>query len=162
VQGINWLYTNDYRKAYSEYETCIDLEASDESIGTSLCIEPADTVTDTQGVEAPIQVVSEFQKGGVAVPYSQDTAFEILAYTVPARTESLGQALMPTTTGEINFNESMGGFSNSNQDHSAPFHVYYSEISLESPVQQRAIYWKKVLSESLGFKTDNNFTGLKK
>lgn len=58
----------------------------------------------------------------------------------------------------------MDGFTESNQDHSAPFHGYYSEISIETNnrKQQRAIYWNLILSESLFYKAKlDRYTGLK-
>ena len=112
----------------------------------------------------PGEVVSEFQAGGVVVPYSVENAFRILAHSVPERTEPLGQTsvsvLGEVTTGE---NHHMAGFTNSNQDHSAEFHGYYSETTLKADAvtaKQRAAYWNTVLEFSLGL-SPSDYTQLK-
>lgn len=78
AQGNNWFYTNSYRKAYADYETCPFLN-SDDPGPEAACVSQLPAI--------PNEVVSEFQEGRVVVPYNSENAFRILAYSVPARTE---------------------------------------------------------------------------
>ena len=59
-----------------------------------------------------------------------------------------------------NFN--LLGFTSSNQDHSAEFHGYYSEISPKGQgvPEQRASYWNTILTISLELDV-SSLTGLK-
>ena len=155
ADGKKWFYTNSYRKAYADYETCLFFKG-DEPDPEAACADKKPATNDADG--NPVQVISEFKEDGVVVPYNEENKFRILAYSIPARTEPLGQA---STSGEIQINPEMTGFSNSNQDHSAPFHGYYSERSLKNNKQQRAAYWNTVLDASLDL-PDTGYTGLKK
>ena len=94
-------------------------------------------------------------------PYNEQTKFDIMAHVIPARTEPLGQE------DEIAGLSNMSGYTNSNQDHSAPFHGYYSEISAKDKNQtikrkQHAAYWNLVLDRAIFFPiaNDNDLTGL--
>lgn len=150
AQGLSWSYTNSYHKAYTVYETCLFFN-SEETDPEAYCADqkPADN----------IQVVSEFKEGDIDIPYSLENAYKILAHAIPARTEPLGQA---HTLGEIETNGNLGmiGFTNSNQDHSAPFHGYYSQSRNDTSF--RANYWNSVISKSLRLIGLNDLTGLKK
>lgn len=148
AQGEVWKYTNDYLEAVDTYKKCIpDIDP--------VCTEPA----------LPATVTSIFKLGvnKPPVPYNEQTKFDIMAYVIPARTEPLGQE--DEIGGEITGISNMSGYTNSNQDHSAPFHGYYSEVSTKDKNQiikrkQRATYWNLVLSDSLELGSAN-YTGLK-
>lgn len=79
-----------------------------------------------------------------------------MSHVIPARTESLGQDKVEqlpenNTMVEIADNPEMSGFTDSNQDHSDPFHGYLSQISVKSITAQRASYWNNELVTSMGF-----------
>jgi hypothetical protein len=143
AQGKTWDYTNDYLVALKAYDACI------QSPDTTTC-----------GTEPPLPatVTSIFRLGGEDVPYNEDTKFDILAHAIPARTGALGQVITFGEIGSLENNESMSGFSNSNQDHSAPYHGYYSEISRKQNIstQQRAAYWNLVLDKTLRLDIQRN------
>jgi len=129
AQGETWNYSNSYLDAVVEYfRNCIDI-----------CDSPP---------SEPIEVTSSFRRGNTAVPFNQDAAFEIMAHVIPARTFTLGQVEVAVGN-EIGGNQPMAGFTNSNQDHSAPYHGFYSERSLENSSQQRAAYWNILLDQSI-------------
>jgi len=67
---------------------------------------------------------------------------DILSFIVPGRTEPLGRD--DVLTGAIELLE----YTASNQDHSAQFHGYYSE--LRSDASFRARYWNNLLLETIG------------
>ncbi len=144
AQVIPWNYSNSYLDDLLDYYNCSS------SCGT-LPVEPS-------------EASSSFSNGATPVPYQPSTAFEILSHVIPARTEPLGQV---ETGGEISSNPEMTGFTNSNQDHSAPYHGYYSEVSpnpAASTQQQRAAFWNEVLTNSLDLDPlapSNDLTGLK-
>jgi len=146
--GPTWFYTNTYLNNLSDYYAICDPD----------CDEPP-------GI--PVEVESEFQRGGIKVPVNSATMSDILAFGVPARTKALGQIPVGDTVGnksEIpslrNFN--LLGFTDSNQDHSAEFHGYYSEISSKGQgvPEQRASYWNTIVTISLEL-DDTSLTGLK-
>lgn len=140
AQGETWHYTNTYLDALAEYNLC------DPEFET--CLIP----------ELPEEVVAGFRRGNTVVPFNQATEFEILAHVIPARTLTLGQVL---THGEIRENPEMLGLTNSNQDHSAPYHGFYSEKSKKIiTAQQRAAYWNILLDRSIYPVNKNNLTKL--
>jgi hypothetical protein len=130
AQGDTWNYSNSYLdEVVSYFNTCIEF-----------CDSPP---------SEPVEVTSTFSSGGAPVLYNEDTAFDILAHAIPARTKSLGQTLTFGEVGGFLNNANMDGFTDSNQDHSAPYHGFYSDNSKENNQQQRAIYWNTVLRDSL-------------
>ena len=136
AQGETWYYSNSYLDALIEH--------SKNGIGYP----PSE----------PAEVTSNFRLGDEPILYNKDTVFDIMAHAIPARTHALGQV---ETHGEIKDNAPLLGLTTSNQDHSAPFHGYYAEKSLENNAQQRAAYWNKVLDKTVfPFFDKNNLTGL--
>jgi len=144
AQGDTWNYTNDYLVAWNTYNTCNpEFEA---------CIPPPDP---------SLQYDSIFLRDGDVVPYNAENVFDILSYVIPARTNALGQR---SVSGEIDDDPGeLTGFTTSNQDHSAQFHGYYSEQTVEQGgKQQRAAYWNALIDDGLNLDVDNkNYTGLR-
>jgi hypothetical protein len=83
-----------------------------------------------------------------------------LARLIPARTNALGQSNIDDEL--IGIASQNLGFTNSNQDHSAQFHGYYSELSPYSGSGSavRAVYWNLLLQDSVQLPT-GNYSGLK-
>ena len=103
-------------------------------------------------------------RGTDNIPYNELNKFDILAHAVPARTEPLGQE--SNVNGEVSLVVGITGYTNSNQDHSAPYHGYYSEFSVrdmgsDTKRQHRAKYWNSVLNTSVQLKENIDYTGLK-
>ena len=142
-QGQAWTYTNDYLLVMATYNSCVA-----ENIASN-------TPTDVCGDEPvlPTEVTAIFKQGDTIVPYYGNTRFDIIANVIPARTEPLGQSL---TGGEVDSNFGLDGLTDSNQDHSAPFHGYYSESSVENGDSLRASYWNLVLRNSIRHTLDNS------
>lgn len=97
-----------------------------------------------------------FRVSGADIPYNLQSRIDLLSHVIPARTESLGQDKVEqlpenNTMVEIADNPEMSGFTDSNQDHSDPFHGYLSQISVKSITAQRASYWNNELVTSMGF-----------
>jgi hypothetical protein len=90
---------------------------------------------------------------------TEDSA-NILARLIPARTNALGQSNIDDEL--IGIASQNLGFTNSNQDHSAQFHGYYSELSPYSGSGSavRAVYWNLLLQDSVQLPT-GNYSGLK-
>jgi len=144
LQGDDWHYSNNYLDDLNTFNNC-DPEFD------GPCDEP----------ELPLEVTSTFKEGDIDVPFKASTWFKILAHAIPARTKAVGQSNMLIVAGQA----LMSGFTDSNQDHSAPYYGYYAEKTI-TPLaltgQQRAAYWNEILSESLGLlKVSGDYTGLK-
>jgi hypothetical protein len=109
------------------------------------------------------RVTSEFKERYQLLQWSdqvtEDSA-NILARLTPARTNALGQSGIVDAS--IGVRSQNLGFTNSNQDHSAQFHGYYSEPSPYSGDNSavRAIYWNRILNRSVGLGLDD-YSGLK-
>jgi hypothetical protein len=109
------------------------------------------------------RVTSEFKERYALLKWSdqvtEDSA-NILARLIPARTNALGQSNIDDAV--IGIASQDLGFTNSNQDHSAQFHGYYSELSPYSGNNNavRAIYWNKILNRSVELGPED-YSGLK-
>jgi hypothetical protein len=79
----------------------------------------------------------------------------ILGVVAPARTNPLGQ--VSVTGAKIN-NIVLEQFTDSNYDHSAQFHGYYSEKRDNVPF--RARYWNQLLIPSVGSYAVSRYSGL--
>ncbi len=162
---FEWDYTNTFHEQYRIYEQgyqdCLNINI-DNPLRVSICNN--DTVVQNLKPDETLRYQSIFRRNGDVVPYNEQTKIEILSHVIPARTEPLGQTLVVqnqnnSATVEVEINQNMAGFTNSNQDHSAPFHGYYSEISSKSNTQQRAVYWNLVLDSSIDLR-EEDLTGL--
>jgi hypothetical protein len=120
--------------------------------------EPVDCATTYQQVsDSYFRATTELQFNRDSVltidgAATNDTS-AILAHIIPYRTNALGQVESDITSNEI-----LSGFTNSNQDHSAQFHGYYSERRGVIPF--RAGYWNNILQESFAFDSDTDYSGL--
>ena len=86
---------------------------------------------------------------------NEDTA-NIMGHILPARTQSLGQ--LDVVGGEIDSVQSLN-FTNSNQDHSAQFHGYLSEIR-PSGLPTRKLFWQNLLDQGFELE-DEDYSGLR-
>jgi len=164
-----WGYTSTLHVQYKIHEraylNCLELNA-DKPQRISICdSEPAVQILKP---DEALFYQSIFKRDDNDFPFNEQTRIDILSHIMPARTEPLGQTVVQQTVEnntvvEISDNQNMGGFTNSNQSHSAPFHGYYSQLSPKPdvPIQQRAVHWNLILSRSLRFDEGIDYTGLK-
>lgn len=166
---FTWHYRSTYHvqyKAYEQsYQDCITTRINDvnrysicDSDPTVQSLKPNDALT--------YQAI--FERDGQVVAFNDAMNIDIMSHVIPARTEPLGQVGVENkqqnnSTVEIFDNIQMVGFTDSNQDHSAPFHGYYSEITPKPNLttQQRAVYWNLVLERSFRYVDGIDYTGLK-
>jgi hypothetical protein len=87
---------------------------------------------------------------------SEDSA-DILAHIVPARTKALGQSSITKPA----IQNTTLNFTNSNQDHSAQFHGYYSERRFPDSKRVRMSYWNGILEDSLKLTKSDQYSGLR-
>lgn len=167
--GPTWDYTNTYHQQSSVYEQaymdCLE-KNQDEFFPENLC--DADTSITSLKPDDTGTYQSIFQLSKNAIPYNDANRINILSHIIVARTEPLGQAEIGldttnTSRGEISSNLEMVGYTNSNQDHSAPYHGYYAQPSVRDVrFQQRAAFWNTLLTVSMGLNPlGNDLTGLK-
>jgi len=157
-----WGYTNTYHEQYQIYERayldCLELNI-DNPQRISIC--DSEPTVQIFKPDEKLLYQAIFQRDDIESPYNDQTRIDILSHIIPARTEPLGQQLVEqvqknNTAVEIFDNPEMGGFTNSNQDHSAPFHGYYSQVSPKNNKQSRARYWNVILDISIYPITSNS------
>ncbi|MCW8827077.1 MAG: hypothetical protein OQK78_11720 [Gammaproteobacteria bacterium] len=109
------------------------------------------------------EVTDQFLKNGDELTWSEQLTADsanILSHIIPGRTKALGQEITRGVIDEEN-NIEMDGLSNSNHDHSAQFHGYYSETRGGGQWEIRKSYWNNVLLTSLGLNSrDGGLSGL--
>jgi len=162
-------YQHEFEIYEQSYFDCLDANQGAELPGPE---EICDSDTSVQALKPNTAGIyrSIFQLAGNDIAYNEQSKIDILSHIIPARTEPLGQQAVAkeavkNTEVEITDNFALLGLTNSNQDHSAPFHGYYSEISAEDrnaavKRRQRASYWNTVLDASLNL-PDTSYSGLK-
>jgi len=156
--GPTWDYTSTYHQAYEIYEDayadCLianhgaEFPSAEEICNSNLLVQilKPDENSSYQSI---------FARDDNNIAFNENNKFNILSRIIPVRTEPLGQwqsSDMHARLSEINSDIQLLGLTNSNQDHSAPFHGYYSEISTVPGfrIRQRASFWNQVLSTSIG------------
>jgi len=159
-------YQHEFEIYEQSYFDCLDANQGAELPGPE---EICDSDTSVQALKPNTAGIyrSIFQLAGNDIAYNEQSKIDILSHIIPARTEPLGQQAVAkeavkNTEVEITDNFALLGLTNSNQDHSAPFHGYYSQLSPRNRELQRAAYWNTVLSESLNLIPQrlNDLTGL--
>lgn len=142
--NAGWSYGNemtDYLDALSDYNFCV---ASSNNGGLS-CIAPTpytNEIVNSRFFDSGVFTTTEIHW---TIPTTENSA-NILSNIVPGRTRALGQT---SSSGEISAERNYDLLlTNSNQDHSAQFHGYYSEIRPGNRAV-RARYWNIILSQSL-------------
>jgi hypothetical protein len=172
-EGSEWDYSNEQTCGEPLYD-----EITGEVVGAiggnypdgSPCPGPTDL---------DINVTSRFYQDGTEIswdptipqtgqPYTQEQRnyLEIMGHIIPARTKSLAQLDVederkrpnnPVPFLSISNTVPMGGFTNSNQGHSAQFYGYLSE-----PERGRGNYWLQVMVKGIGLNPEltGSYSGL--